>query len=55
MRKTRKEIIKESDNIVKFITSVSSKNYALAHKYLKQVIEDKIQSRIKASLNKPLF
>jgi hypothetical protein len=51
----KKKIVKESPDIKNFITSISTKKYALAHKYLKQVIEDKIKSRISSSLNKPLF
>jgi hypothetical protein len=55
-KKTKtKKIVKESTDIKNFITSISTKKYALAHKYLKQVIEDKIKSRISSSLNKPLF
>lgn len=53
--KKRKKIVKESADIKGFITSISAKKYALAHKYLKQVIEDKIKCRISSSLNKPLF
>lgn len=53
--KKKKKIVKESMDIKSFIASISSKKYALAHKYLKQVIEDKIKARISSSLNKPLF
>ena len=52
---SKKKIVKESPDIKHFITSISTKKYALAHKYLKQVIEDKIKARISSSLNKPLF
>lgn len=47
--------IEESADIRNFITSISTKKYALAHKYLKQVIEDKLKARISSSLNEPLF
>jgi hypothetical protein len=50
-----KDTIKESADIKNFITSISAKKYALAHKYLKQVIEDKLKARISSSLNEPLF
>jgi hypothetical protein len=50
-----KDTIKESADIKNFITSISVKKYALAHKYLKQVIEDKLKARISSSLNEPLF
>ena len=51
----KKKIVKEASDIRNFISSISTKKYALAHKYLKQVIEDKIKARITSSLNKPLF
>lgn len=47
--------LKESAEIANFITSISSKKYAQANKYLKAIITDKIQARIKNSLNEPLF
>lgn len=47
--------LKESQDIVNFITAISSKKYALANKYLKGIITDKIQTRIQRSLNEPLF
>lgn len=53
--KKGKKVVKESGDITNFITSISTKKYALAHKYLKQVIEDKIKARITSSLNEPLF
>ena len=52
-----KEIVElqESVNIQNFINSISTKNYALAHKYLKRVVDSKLKARIAASLDKPLF
>lgn len=47
--------LNENADIKNFITSISTKKYALAHKYLKQVVEDKIKARISSSLNEPLF
>jgi hypothetical protein len=47
--------LKEAADIGNFIASISTKKYALAHKYLKQVIEDKLKARITSSLNTPLF
>lgn len=55
MKRKKKKNLRESKDITGFITAISSKKYALAHKYLKQVIEDKISKRIESSLNKPLF
>jgi len=46
---------KEKLKIIKFIEEISSKNYAKAHKYLKSVIEDKIEKRIHHATEKPLF
>ena len=54
-RMSKKRIVKEAADIRNFIASISTKKYALAHKYLKQVIEDKLKARITSSLNKPLF
>ena len=49
------ENLQESANIKNFIKSISSKHYALAHKYLQQVIDSKLKARIATSLDKPLF
>lgn len=55
MKKKTKKIVKESSDITNFIVSISSKNYAHAHKYLRQVVADKIKARISSSLSEPLF
>ena len=49
------ETINTSSNISKFITSISSKNYADANKYLKAAIETKLSARINKAVNQPLF
>ena len=54
-KKKKKSTLKESNDIKNFITSISTKKYALAHKYLKQIVEDKIQRKITSSLHQPLF
>lgn len=41
--------------ISKFISSISNKNYADAHKYLQDAVEDKILSRVNSATEKPLF
>lgn len=51
----KKAKMNEAADIANFITAISSKKYAQANKYLKGIITDKIQSRIKRSLNEPLF
>lgn len=53
--RTRHKYIQESADIVNFINVVYAENYALAHKYLERVIQDKIETRISSSLNEPLF
>lgn len=43
------------DNIVNFIDSILSKNYASANKYIKQAVESKLQTKIEQELSTPLF
>jgi hypothetical protein len=45
----------EKSKIKKFIEHLSVKNYAVAHKYLKHVVEDKLLKRINKATDKPLF
>ena len=45
----------EKKKIVKFIEHISNKNYAMAHKYLKSVIGDKLTTKISKAAEKPLF
>ena len=52
---SKRKAIKESEDIVAFISAISDKKYALANKYLKSAVEKKIQQRISSSLNEPLF
>lgn len=52
---SKKKLVKESTDIRGFIAAISGKKYALANKYLKAVINSKIQDRISSSLNEPLF
>jgi hypothetical protein len=51
----KRAVLRESTHIINFITAISSKKYALAHKYLQGAVQSKIQRRIESSLNKPLF
>ena len=46
---------KTNQDISKFISSVSDKNYANAHKYLRDAVEDKVLTRINKATDKPLF
>lgn len=54
-KKEDEEMVSESSGIVKFINAISSKNYAQANKYLKGIIESKLENKITKSLNEPLF
>jgi len=54
-KKAKKVPVHESKYIAQFIGSVSDKKYALAHKYLRAVINEKVKARIASSLNDPLF
>ncbi len=50
-----KKLVKESADIVRFITAISAKNYALAHKYLTGIVNEKIKRRINKASSTPLF
>lgn len=52
--KTKKKL-NESESVAAFINSISCKNYSQANKYLKGIMDSKIENRISASLNEPLF
>ena len=52
---TKQTMTSEKAEIKKFISSISSKKYAVADKYLRNVIDTKIKNRINAALEKPLF
>lgn len=54
-KKEEEEMVSEASGVVKFINAISSKNYAQANKYLKGIMASKIENRISASLNEPLF
>lgn len=45
----------EKSNIVNFLRKLSEKNYAQANKYLVQIMQDKISSRISAQGKGKLF
>lgn len=51
----RKETFDENTNIVKFIDSILTKNYAAADKYIKQAVESKLQLKIEQELTTPIF
>jgi hypothetical protein len=37
---------KEKNNIAKFLKQLSEKNYSSAHKYLKAILEQKLNKRV---------
>ena len=41
--------------ITQFISAISDKKYADAHKYLKGAVEDKLLNKIDTATDKPLF
>jgi stalled ribosome alternative rescue factor ArfA len=47
--------VKENTTIVKMLDSIFEKNYADAHKYLKDAINLKIQQRISKEIDTPIF
>jgi hypothetical protein len=51
----KKQVNKTKQDINKFISTVSDKNYAAAHKYLQGAVEDKVLDRIDKATEKPLF
>ena len=53
--KNVKKTVFESQEIVKFLKSISQKNYSEANKYLQSVIDTKIKSKIGSSLKEKLF
>jgi len=50
-----KKIVKENNLIANFIRCVSEENYAAANKYLKQVVEAKLQAKISQAIKPTLF
>jgi stalled ribosome alternative rescue factor ArfA len=47
--------VKESASITKFIESIMMEKHAEAHKYLKDMVNQKIQAKIAQEIVKPLF
>lgn len=50
-----KKVKKENTDIKAFIKSISQKNYADANKYLKDIVDSKIKSKIESVRNEKLF
>ena len=47
--------MEERANIIKFLKNLNEKNYAEAHKYLKKIMESKLQARISTYKGVKLF
>ena len=43
---------KEKNNIAKFLKQLSEKNYSSAHKYLKAILEQKVQKTLLKGIEK---
>lgn len=55
MEKRDKKKLNESLEIVKFLRSISQKNYSEANKYLQNVIDSKLKAKIGEALKERLF
>jgi len=55
VEKKDKKKLDESQEIVKFLRSISQKNYSEANKYLQNVIESKLKAKIGEALKQRLF
>ena len=54
-KKTVKKKITESSEIVNFLTSISQKNYSEANKYLQNVVDLKLKTKIGLAQKEKLF
>jgi hypothetical protein len=54
-KKAAKSKINESLEIVKFLRSISQKNYSEANKYLQNVIESKLKAKMASALKENIF
>jgi hypothetical protein len=55
IKKNYESVSNENTNVLKFIGSISKKNYAEANKYLQLALEDKLKRRIASTANKTEF
>lgn len=53
--KKDKKKLNESQEIVKFLRSISQKNYSEANKYLQNVIDSKLKAKIGEALKENIF
>ena len=50
-----KKSVLEAQEIIKFLKSISQKNYSEANKYLQNVVDSKVKSRIENALKEKVF
>jgi len=55
VEKKDKKKLDESQEIVKFLRSISQKNYSEANKYLQNVVDSKIKSKLENALKENIF
>ena len=53
--KKKKKVVKESAVIANFIKHIAEGNYSEANKYLRQVIDSKLEARISKAIKPTLF
>jgi hypothetical protein len=49
------EEVSMNTKLTQFISAISDKNYASAHKYLKSAVETKLVDRVNGATEQPLF
>jgi len=49
------EEVSVNSKLTRFISAISDKNYASAHKYLKSAVETKLIDRVNSATETPLF
>lgn len=54
-KKTSGGSIKENVVIMNMVEAIINKNYSAAHKYLTQAVETKLQTKIEAQIDTPIF
>jgi len=54
-KKKAEKKLNESSELANFIKSISQKNYSEANKYLQNVVDSKIKSKIGVALKEKLF
>jgi hypothetical protein len=53
--RTVNDCVKVNESVTKFVEAVMANEHSTAHRYLKQIINKKLQNRIKKEIETPLF